>query len=116
MLANETNSEFWNRVIPGELRKEAIANDVVLSTRGRKRPSTFNTDPPSTDLGGGRTGEGNASSKRRRLTRNGRRGASGNDEELSTKEQRALLRSLRQFGDPNLARSILLDAGLEDRI
>lgn len=105
-LAKEGDSEFWNRVIPDHMREDAIANDVVLGTRRRKRPSAYNAEPEDT------------SSKRRRVTRGGRpfNGHSVEDDELSAKEQRALLRSLRRFGDPKMIEVILKDAGLESRI
>lgn len=103
-MAQEGDSDFWNRVIPDEIREGAIANDVVLGTRRRKRPSTFAT--------------GNDMGKRRRVTRTGRsiNGRLSDDEDLSAKEQRALLRSFRRYGDPSLTGTILRDAGLESRI
>lgn len=106
MLAKEGDAEFWNRVIPDRMREDAIANDVVLGTRRRKRPSAYNAEHEDTG------------SKRRRVTRGGRpfNGQAEDDDELSAKEQRALLRSLRRFGDPKLIEKILKDAGLENRI
>lgn len=106
MLAREGDTEFWNRIIPDHMREGAIANDVVLGTRRRKRPSAYNIDAEDT------------SSKRRRVTRGGRpfNGQVVDEDELSPKEQRSLLRSLRRFGDPKLIETILKDAGLENRI
>lgn len=103
--AKEGDAEFWDRVIPGELRDEAIANDVVLGTRRRKRTTTFGADSPK----GG---------KRRRTTRAARHFTMKvtDVEELFDKEQRSLLRSLRKFGDPVLVEIILKDSGLHDRI
>lgn len=104
-LAREGDVEFWDRVIPGEMKEQAIAEDVVLGTRRRKRTKTFNADSP-------RDG------KRRRVTRTGRpiEGKAVDGDGLSQKEQRALLRSLRKFGDPKLLPIIIKDAGLQDRV
>lgn len=53
MLSEEADNKFQHPVITGELREDAIANDFILGTRRRKRPSTLNTDLQSPDLGGG---------------------------------------------------------------
>lgn len=104
MLNREGDAEFWNRVIPGEMKEDAMANDVVLGTRRRKRPNTFNSDSPE-------------QGKRRRVTRAGRHAnGKGSEDALTDKEQRSLLRSLRRFGDPRLISTILKDAGLENRV
>lgn len=102
--AKEGDAEFWDRVIPGDLKKQAIANETVLGTRRRKRPRTFETDAAH-------------DGKRRRAGR-GRyvNGKVSDVEELSAKELRSLLRSLRKFGDPGLVTVILRDAGLQERI
>lgn len=103
-LAKEGDSEFWDRVIPGEMRNEALANDMVLGTRRRKRTKTFGADSPH-------------DGKRRRVTRGVRTVMKVTDpDELTAKEQRCLLRSLRKFGDATLITIIVKDAGLEDRI
>ncbi|CAN8074376.1 unnamed protein product [Agarophyton chilense] len=103
--AREGDAEFWDRVIPEDLKKQAIANETVVGTRRRKRPKTFGSDSAQ---------EG----KRRRTGRSGRyeNGKVSDVEELSAKEQRSLLRSLRKFGDPTLVSVIVKDAGLQDRI
>eukprot|EP00178_Gracilaria_changii_P010626 TRINITY_DN308_c0_g1_i1.p1 TRINITY_DN308_c0_g1~~TRINITY_DN308_c0_g1_i1.p1 ORF type:complete len:1214 (-),score=215.65 TRINITY_DN308_c0_g1_i1:11784-15425(-) len=103
--ANEGDAEFWDRVIPEDLKKQVIANETVIGTRRRKRPKTFGSDSAQ---------EG----KRRRTGRSGRyeNGKVSDVEELSAKEQRSLLRSLRKFGDSNLVSVIVRDAGLHDRI
>lgn len=104
-VAREGDNEFWDRLIPGEMREEALANDMVLGTRRRKRTKTFNADSP-------RDG------KRRRVTRGVRPmgGKVTDADELTAKEQRSLFRSLRKFGDPSLVTVIIKDAGLQDRI
>lgn len=105
-LAKEGDSEFWERVIPGELKEQVMAaDDVVLGTRRRKRTKTFSAESP-------RDG------KRRRVTRTSRNmpGKIADSEELSPKEQRSLLRSLRKFGDPRLVSVIARDSGLQDRV
>lgn len=106
MLEKEGDSEFWDRVIPDHLREDAIASDVVLGRRRRKRSNMYGADPDEAD------------SKRRRVTRGGQHfnEKSDDDDDLTAKEQRALLRSLKRFGDPKLIGTILKDAGLENRI
>lgn len=103
--AKEGDVEFWDRVIPDDMRDQALAGEVVLGTRRRKRTKQFSADSPR--------GE-----KRRRVTRGARllNGKVSDVDELSDKEQRSLLRSLKKFGDPNLIEIIIKDAGLQDRI
>ncbi|KAI0565699.1 DNA helicase [Gracilaria domingensis] len=103
--AKEGDAEFWDRVIPEDLKKQVVANETVIGTRRRKRPKTFGSDSAQ---------EG----KRRRTGRSGRyeNGKVSDVEELSAKEQRSLLRSLRKFGDSNMVSVIVKDAGLQNRI
>lgn len=104
-LAAEGDHEFWNRVIPGEMKEGAIADNMVLGRRRRKRVKTFSTDSPHDE-------------KRRRVTRGARSavGRAADVEDLSLKEQKSFFRSLRKFGDPTLIGEIIKDAGLEDRM
>lgn len=103
--AKEGDTEFWDRVIPGEMKDQAVADEVVLGTRRRKRTETFNA-ASSRDR------------KRRRVTRTARltEGKVTDGDGLSPKERRALLRSLRKYGDPKLVSVIMKDAGLQERI
>lgn len=104
-LAAEGDHEFWDRVIPGEMKEGALAGDMVLGRRRRKRVKTFSADSPRDE-------------KRRRTTRGSRSTAekATDMDELSSKEQKSFLRSLRKFGDPALIGEIIKDAGLEDRM
>lgn len=110
MIAKEGDTEFWDRVIPGELQRNAltqvtVTEELVAGTRRRKRTKAFGAESP---------GDG----KRRRVTRTGKTsgGLDGGRGELSAKEKRSLLRSLRKFGDPRMVAAIVKDAGLENRI
>lgn len=98
MLAKEGDTEFWRRVIPEEIKKEA--NGVVLGTRRRRATKAYSEDVTQ-------------DRKRRRTRTRSARGALG---ELNDKEQRSLLKSLRRFGDPRRTLDILKDCSLESRI
>eukprot|EP00177_Eucheuma_denticulatum_P008128 GFKZ01014809.1.p1 GENE.GFKZ01014809.1~~GFKZ01014809.1.p1 ORF type:complete len:1687 (+),score=291.31 GFKZ01014809.1:317-5377(+) len=103
-VSREGDQEFWNRVIPADMKNDAIVNDMVLGTRRRKRTETFNADSPQ--------------GKRRRVARSRTMhlGKVMDVEELSEKEQRSFFRSMRKFGDPDVIITIIRDAGLEDRL
>ncbi len=98
MLAKEGDTDFWGRVIPEGMKKES--NGVVLGTRRRRPTKSYGTDTTQ-------------DRKRRRTRTRSSRGSLG---ELTDKEQRALLKSLRRFGDPRRTLDILKDSGLESRI
>lgn len=103
--AGEGDNEFWERVIPKGMREDAIANDVLLGTRRRKRTEAFIAGSPR-------------HAKRKRVTRTGHtvNGRVTDIEELTDKEQRSLLRSFKKFGDPELSIAIVKDAGLQERV
>lgn len=104
-LAKEGDFDFWNRVIPGDLKESAMVDEMTLGTRRRKRPKTFSADSPR---------EG----KRRRASRHTRStsGKVTESRDLTLKEQKSFFRSVRKFGDPSLVEVIIKDAGLEERL
>jgi len=99
LLGQEGDSAFWNRVIPDEMK--IPQEQIVVGRRRRKPTNTYGAD----------TGD---ERKRRRTARS--RNARYDSGELSVKEQRALLKSFKRFGDPKRTLDILKDSGLESRI
>lgn len=97
MLDKEGDNDFWKRVIPEDLKDES--DGIILGTRRRKKITYANEEPNDR--------------KRRRITR---AKASRSDTALTDKEQRALLKSLKRFGDPKRITDILQDAGLDNRV
>lgn len=103
MLDNEKDGEFWNRVIPEDMKQTAVASKLYLGPRQRRRTKTY-ADSEVADNEGRKT-----RSKRKR------KGGSDKMNDLSAKEIKILIRSFRRYGELERIDKIVKEAELENR-